>query len=396
MRGARDKNINIAVGLALLAAGCKKPYTPPAVAAPNNYLVIEGIIAAGQDSTVITLNRSVNIGQKVTHNPELGATVTVQSDQNTAYALTQTDSGRYAAPPLNLDNNHKYKLVIKTADGRTYESDYEPIVVTPAIDTLRYEVTASGLNFFTNTHDPANKTHFYRWDYAETYMFLTPLISLYKYIPYPFYFANRVISRKPSELIHTCYVTLNSSTIILNSSAKLQADVIADNPITQIPSSSEKIYYRYSIIVRQYALTQKAYEFWTLLKKNTEQLGTIFDAQPSGIIGNLHCTSDPKEPVIGYVSAGTISKKRIFIDRTELPVWPFDPPQCKPSALGWKKKENVPAELADSVFIPLGPIITGYDPLAKDSTYSVSVGYYDCVNCTYHLNGKTQKPDFWK
>jgi len=203
MRGAGDKNINIVVALALLAAGCKKPYTPPAVAAPNNYLVVEGVIAAGQDSTVITLSRSVNIGQKVVHNPEAGATVTVQSDQNTTYALTQADGGRYVTPPLNLDNNRKYKLLIKTADGRTYESDYEPVKVTPAIDTLGYNVTADGLSFYTNAHDDANNTRFYRWDYAETYIYESAINALYKYVPNVDMMKVSVL-RAPDEQIHIC------------------------------------------------------------------------------------------------------------------------------------------------------------------------------------------------
>src|SRR5579872_4921258 len=89
---------------ALVSGGCKKNYAPPAITANYNYLVVEGVIAAGQDSTIINLSRTVNISGTTTHNPEQNAIVTVESDQNVSYAIPETDSGKYAAAPLNLDN----------------------------------------------------------------------------------------------------------------------------------------------------------------------------------------------------------------------------------------------------------------------------------------------------
>ena len=41
--------------------GCRKPYSPRTIAGNNNYLVVEGIITAGQDLTIIKLSRTVNV-----------------------------------------------------------------------------------------------------------------------------------------------------------------------------------------------------------------------------------------------------------------------------------------------------------------------------------------------
>jgi len=380
----------------LIVSSCKKPYSPPAITVNNNYLVVEGVIDAGTDSTVIKLSRTVNLSGQTALNPEKNATVTVQGDQNASYSLSETAGGRYVSAPLNLDNTHKYRLFITTADGRIYASNYEGVKETPPIDTLGYMITNDGLSLYINTHDPANNTHYYRWDYAETYLYFSPLTSYYKYIDYPFYYTQRSVRRLPSEYINTCYITNNSTTVLLNSSAKLAQDMINQTPITQVPKDSEKIFYRYTINVKQYALTPEAYEFWTLLKKNTEKLGTIFDPQPSEAKTNLYCVSNPSEPVIGYMSVSTVSQKRIFIDRTELPVWPFSPPECNPLYASWMKKGYIDSNLPDSVYIPLGPIESEYIPALNDTAYSVKVGYYDCVDCRYHLHGKTQKPAFWK
>jgi hypothetical protein len=74
----------------------------------------------------------------------------------------------------------------------------------------------------------------------------------------------------------------------------------------------------YSVIVSQYALTSNQFKYWTELKKNSEQLGTLFDAQPSQLNSNIHCITNPAEPVMGYLSASTVQKKRIFIANSEM------------------------------------------------------------------------------
>ena len=74
--------------LIVATAGCRKPYiTPPIVGAPNGYLVVEGVINSGADSTFIKLSHTVNLTSKVTVKSEPNATVIVQGDQNTSYPL---------------------------------------------------------------------------------------------------------------------------------------------------------------------------------------------------------------------------------------------------------------------------------------------------------------------
>src|ERR1700760_3542258 len=178
-----EMNIKQIMRIAILGMtvtySCKKHYNPPAITGNNNYLVVEGVIAAGQDSTIINLSRTVNLASQTTNSPEVNATVTVEGDQGVSYTLPETDSGKYAAAPLNLDNTHKYRLKIATTDGQTYVSDYEPVKVTPPIDSFYYNTDDRGINIYVNTHDASNSTRFYRWDYSETYIYITPLQSYY-------------------------------------------------------------------------------------------------------------------------------------------------------------------------------------------------------------------------
>src|ERR1700744_2861153 len=281
--------------LAIVITSCKKPYTPTIVSSNSNYLVVEGVINSGQDSTIINVSRTVNIADAMTAKPELGAQVLVESDQNVTYSIPEIGKGIYASPALNLDNTHKYHLYIKTSDGKEYASDAEAVKPTPPIDSIGFITQSNGIQLYINTHDDNNATRYYHWEYTETWNFHA------KYQTSLITDGTKLVARLPAQQIYTCFANQVSSTILLGSSAKLAKDVIYQSPITQVASTSEKLETKYSILVKQYALTSEAYNFWQNLKKNTEDLGTIFSTQPSEISGNIHCITNPSEPVVGYI-----------------------------------------------------------------------------------------------
>jgi hypothetical protein len=306
----------VLAGVFSAVAACKKPYAPPAITAPNNYLVVEGVVNSGADSTFIHLSRTVLLSNKSASSPVPGAVVTVESDQHASYPLTESANGTYVSAGLNLDNTREYRLDIKTPDGKEYQSDFVKVVNSPPIDSINYVIGSNGLNIYSNTHDPNNNTHYYRWSYQETWIIHSFYDSEYASN------GDTVLPRdQVNNNIFKCWKSDTASTILLASSAKLTKDVIVNNPIIFIPDTSQKFTEGYSILVTQYALTSDAYNFWTSLKTNTEQLGSIFDAQPSEISGNIHCLTDPALAVVGYVSVGNTASERIFIQQRQLPAW---------------------------------------------------------------------------
>jgi hypothetical protein len=313
------RNCKNIILITIIFAGCRKPYNPPAITSPAGHLVVEGVINSGSDSTTITLSRTVNVSSANTANPVLHATVAVQSDQNVSYPLTETTNGNYVSAGLNLDNSHTYRLSIKTTNNEQYQSDLVHVLVTPPFDSVGFNILSApadtGVQIYANAHDPTNTVKYYRWDYSEAWEFHSKSIS--------YWISNgtTLVLRTQAQDVSTCYTNDVSSDIVLGSTAKLKQAVIYQNPIVFISSHSEKIENEYSILLRQYALTADAYNFWVSLKKNTEQLGSIFDAQPSQLTGNIHCITNPSEPVIGYVSVSTVPSKRIFIASSQLPGW---------------------------------------------------------------------------
>jgi len=384
------KRANYLLILIISALGCRKPYNPSVIASPESYLVVEGVINSGADSTLIKLSKTVNLSGVAVANPVLNATVTVESDQNSNYPLTELGNGNYATYGLNLNNTHNYRLNIQTADGKQYQSDFEPVTNTPPIDSVGFKMQSNGLQLYVNTHDPNNAINYYRWDYKETWQFHAKYES--EFVTN----GTAIVYRPPAQSVYGCFGNDASSTILLGSSAKLKQAVIYQSPLTQIASTSEKIETKYSILVSQYALTGDAYNFWVNLKQNTEELGSIFDAQPSNINGNMHCITNPSEPVIGYISVCTVQQKRIFISNSQLPqTWfPTYPYSCNVDTAWY----CAPIKCKNQVAQFLIPPGSGEIPITSLTAGPAIIGFLatepDCVDCT--LRGTTTQPAFWK
>jgi hypothetical protein len=90
---------------AIIMTGCKKLYTPNITTSNVSYLVVEGVINTGQDSTIIKLSRTVNISGTIRTVPEFGAQVAVESDQNASYPLAEMGGGKYFSLALSLDQS---------------------------------------------------------------------------------------------------------------------------------------------------------------------------------------------------------------------------------------------------------------------------------------------------
>ena len=378
--------------LAVITAGCKKPYNPPVVSSDNHYLVVEGVINSGNDSTIISLSKTVRIAENVSTQAVTNGAVMVEAEQGgVSYALQSEGNGKYDIGPMHLDATKKYRLHITTSDNKEYASDYVEVKQTQPIDSIGFIAKNNALQLYVNTHDVTNNTRYYRWDYSETWKFHPRFQTDYIVDAV----TKQVRARRPEENVYTCYTGDNSGNIIIGSSAKLAQDVIFQGPIATISRDAEKIAIRYSILLKQYALTKDGYQFWESLRKNTEQLGSIFDAQPSQLTGNIHCISDPAEPVIGYISISNTQSKRIFIDNSQLPQdWlPKYPYDCLAPDSAYFFNPNtrineVQAYIIDGGGIPLelmykGGSIAGF-------TYSSEA----CSVCT--IRGRVQPPLFWK
>jgi hypothetical protein len=379
--------------LASSMLACKKPYNPTIIANAPNYLVVEGIINA-TDSTTIKLSRTTQLSDTAKSKPELGAAIYIEDNQNNQHLLTEKGNGVYTSPAVDLHAAQTCRLHIITTDKKEYASDMVEIDQTPPIDTISYSVLSSGLQFAVSTHDPTNKVSYFKWDFTETWEYGSYYTA--KYI----YKNGGVTYMTPDEADNICWINAAANQILIGSSAGLSQSVVNNQLITYVDESTGKLALGYSILVKETALTKTAYEYWQKLKKNTEQLGSIFDAQPSDLKGNIHNLADANEPVMGYISASTQTSKRFIIGHNSIPLYTpnyYPPPNEYGCVFG-----QLPFDPASTYNDRLANLYTHGDSLIY-STYGagpVTLGYAyasgDCVDCRLKMKGGyNKKPAFW-
>jgi hypothetical protein len=374
----------------LIIGGCKEAFEPQIPADKNNLLVVEGFINTGLKATVIKLSRTASMGKAFKINAELKAKVSIEGETNSTYMLLEKPNGIYSSLPLNLPINERYRLRIKTANGKEYLSDFTEVKNSPPIDSVSWRKENGGVQIYVNTHDPKNNTHYYQWDYKETWEIYSPFLSNLEYkadhLPQSYVgvlprrkFKYGAIERA-KYYDSACWKSDSLKQILLGTSIKLSEDIIHLKPITYIPPAAEKICFKYSILVKQTSLTKEAFEYLQNMKKSSEQLGSIFDPQPSDISGNIHCVTHPDELVVGYISAGDVTEKRIFINTSEVHPWGYD--------MGCIEIEE------DSIDVSsLGKSI--YPSNYRDNGYTLFMvaANRECIDCTFR--GSNIKPTFW-
>lgn len=375
----------------IVALGCRKAFNPTIDQTDVNILVVEGMINTGTDSTIIRLSRTVPVGNKTTASPETKAVITVENAQTTLFTLTENGKGVYSAPPKVLDNAKQYRVRIRTSNGKVYLSALVDAKITPPIDSVGFLVKDDKLQIYTNTHDATNNTRYYRYSFRETWMFEANYRSVF------ISNGREIVARTPAQQIYTCFTSDTSAYTLINSTAQLSQDVAFRVPVTTIDPASEKISIKYSILLRQQGLTKDAYAFYENLKKNTESLGSIFDAQPSQLTGNIHNIANVAEPVIGYMTAGTTQQKRIFIPKSALPQsfvtkYPYG---CH---LDSAFNDNPIPPLRPHPVYTIETLIPMPNPYIIYAPFTQPDGWLftnrECGDCT--LRGTIKQPPFWK
>ena len=381
----RFLKINIVLALlSFLLARCVEPYDPPVSDSDVNFLVVDAFLDLSQAEATVRLTRTLPVESAMPIPVVSDADVWIEDDKGNFYAIGSAGGGVYTGPVYEANAGTRYRLTINTADQRQYQSDFITVLESPPIDSIGYAVTQDGVQFFVNTHDPSNQTQYFRWQCEETYQYYSPFNSVYM-------FQGDLIIYRPYQLsLHTCWRTDPVSDILVGTTKQLKESVIRNFPVSFIPKGSKKLSVEYSLRVRQQALTEEAYEYWSKLEKSTEHLGGLFDPLPSEVIGNIHGVTDPSETVIGFFSGGTVQEMRRFLARRELPkevirFYTNDNPNCALDTIWLADLPNVSSStwIVDGIFAP-GQGLVGYTSASQQ-----------CVDCRVQ-GGTTTKPDFWK
>jgi hypothetical protein len=72
--------------------------------------------------------------------------------------------------------------------------------------------------------------------------------------------------------------------------------------------------HRYSILVKQYIQNLASYTYYNTLKTISGSDGILSQNQPGFFSGNITCTTNPNEKVVGFFDVSSVSSERIFFN----------------------------------------------------------------------------------
>lgn len=372
------------VGFFLSLASCRETFEPLVPDQASSVLVVEGYLDSKGKKSELKLSRTVSLGAETTFQPVLSAVVELISESGQGYLLTEADSGRYIFE-YDVPEDQVYRLQIRLASGQRYESTSLRPLITPEILDAGFIRDEDGVEIFISTQGNEQADDFL-WTFEETWIYRPRIRTTYIYDPE----LENVRTRTSEDQNSLCYKSQGSPDILLETSSRFQNQVVFQKTITDIPQGNERLMERYSILISQKSIDEDASRFWEILKKNTEDIGSIFSPLPSLIGGNISAMDGSNEPVVGYVSMGVVRQRRVYVDLEDVSPWGYSDPQFGGCVIAETPvmMENYSQAFGDGSVVPARPLMVG----------TSIVGYYSterrCVDCT--LYATRGLPDFWE
>lgn len=300
-----------------------------------NVLVIDGYITTDTGPHEVRITRSAKFGDIFVGTIELisKATVSVRDQTGTVTQLIEDRPGFYFTPAdFKGEVGYSYTLLVETIAGESYSSFPQKIAKAPAIKDVFFEfkntptvnpfLTNSGLDVLVEFDDPGDERNFYMWEIDGVFiqntnpeLYIDPLSG----------------NPAPKDCCSVCYRTENGIATDLLSDIQVNGNTIVQK-IAFLKDDRRRFQTEFRIEIRQFSITEDAFEFFRVLRNQLEISGSIFDPPPATIGSNIINLNDPDAPTIGYFGAFDVQYYNEFIDLeliTDPQTRQFVPDDCR-------------------------------------------------------------------
>ncbi len=289
-----------------------------------------------------------------------------------------------------LQIGSSYTIHVITPDGQEYTSDPDKLRPVPAIDSIYYlvesnsyateEDSVSGIRFYIDFTYDDEAYEYIRWDLTETYEFHNP--DMEGFIQ-DVDFALKQLPDTSNYRI--CYITNELTSIHSMSMSYLDFGTYIKKPFSFVPNiqMEQKLHHKYSLLVRQFSVSQAAFHYWNELKRTSQEQGWLFDRQPALLKSNIRNVNDETERVLGFFSMSGVAEIRGFAEKPEgLDLSPYKW-YCFPLPKG-----------------PGGPVNEEDLPKYFARAWMDGESFFaevnkHCVDCRDYRHSTHIKPDFW-
>ena len=297
---------------------CVKPYDFD----PGNYetiLIIEARLSnvPGKQEVKITYSYPLDTILNETINE---AVVWVEDQDGNATYYSNQENGVYlSSEGFSGTIGNTYQLHIEMPDGEEYVSEEETLNPPVEIDSIygQYLQKASensanntgGIQFFIDSKE--SNQSFYRYEWTEAYKIVAPY-------PASHYVTADSMLVKMDSSTGICYKEGSSNELIYGTTNNSTVNRMVEFPVRYVSEETQYLRTRYTILVKQYSISQKAYIFYKQLDENNKSGGSLFDQQSGAVVGNITNVTNPDKNVVGFFEVAGVSEKRAYFEPIDL------------------------------------------------------------------------------
>ena len=324
--------VALSMATVLSLSGCIEEYEADISSEDSNLLVVEGTICSGTNTFILSRTQPLheeyypylfnlfNSGTYPFYGPQMvwGATVSIRGNDGSEYC-TYADGGYYTCWIDVLSPDVEYYLHIE-ADGEVYESEpQKPLPTERITDVCGVQNTPeSNIDVLVTPAEPfeSDKTNYYLWTCDETWEVHPECTTI-------LYFDTEKMGPvvKRNQFPERGWMDATSSTIMVGSSSNYDGQHIQRLKLFDINRSDERMYYKYSGLVHQRAISKAEYEYELARRQAGSEMGGLFTPLPSALPTNIHCLTSSKH-VIGFVGCSlNTSNYRFFLHAEDFTIY---------------------------------------------------------------------------
>ncbi len=374
--------------LLLVLWGCKEEFLLK-FDTNDEVLVVEGGVTNNPGPYLVRLSTTLPVNQPL-RVPFENCEVQISDQAGNQETLTEIEPGVYATSENGIQGEigNAYSLRVVTPDAREYETVYEEMKELVDIDSvyaelevrenLDYPFGLPGYQFYIDTKPGKDDSNYFLWKLTETYQYESDY-TLYALYYYGDMFYTKSDMDQIVDIVHLNYDTLytcwNSEAVQVvytGQTANLTVPFVTRQPLHFVTTETKKLSIKYSLLVQQYSLSEKAYKFWRSIQDQISDESFLNTRQPYNITGNLKNVNDDAELTYGFFTVASVTQKRVFYAKPNATFYYDLGYTAEPVELH-KKKQPVYLVLKDNAMYYVHP---------------------DCVDCRTE-GGTITKPDFW-
>lgn len=318
-------NINIkhitglVLGIALVLSSCLDPIDLAIPEGSEDAIVINSKITMGTPSTFkLEMSRLFNFTVESRGNIIARNVIISDEEGNELEVKPNSDSGYYYEfdenDPVKIEIGKKYKILVQTFDGRTFESTYEQLHHVPKIKNVSYRLYDKVLTLPDQsqrvvpyiaydvstdlTHPAEQDKSQIRWELEKVYRV-----------------TDSPINGSPSKV---CYLTSRAGVFNVlvydgqaDSKTELADEFLYEEAIS--PLYAEGSYF----VIIQESLSKNAMDYWRNVKSVTERKEDIY-ADPPGKVASNFTHINGEEEAYGFFYVTVQDTARIYINPEEL------------------------------------------------------------------------------